>query len=281
MKYYELLKYATDLSIENHKEESAVKILLLYVTGLESHILISKMNDDVSDAEILKFKELIDKYIYNNIPIQHLTGVEYFYGYEFYVTDEVLIPRFETEELVNNILMTYDEVFDGKEINVVDVGTGSGAIAITLDLEEANMNVMATDISESALKVAKKNNDKLGANVEFRLGDMLKPLEGKKFDILVSNPPYIPVTEKVESLVYDNEPHIALFGGEDGLKFYRIILQNAASFLNVPNIIAFEHAYNKGEEMIELSKRYFPNAEVKLLKDMQRKDRMTIIINRR
>ena len=281
MKYYELLKYATDLSIENHKEESAVKILLLYVTGLESHILISKMNDDVSDAEILKFKELIDKYIYNNIPIQHLTGVEYFYGCEFYVTDEVLIPRFETEELVNNILMTYDEVFDGKEINVVDVGTGSGAIAITLDLEEANMNVMATDISESALKVAKKNNDKLGANVEFRLGDMLKPLEGKKFDILVSNPPYIPVTEKVESLVYDNEPHIALFGGEDGLKFYRIILQNAASFLNVPNIIAFEHAYNKGEEMIELSKRYFPNAEVKLLKDMQRKDRMTIIINRR
>ncbi|XMB86714.1 peptide chain release factor N(5)-glutamine methyltransferase [Mycoplasmatota bacterium WC44] len=281
MKYSELLKYGTDLSLENNKEDSAVKILLLDVSKMESHILIGSMNEEVPQDIEDKFKEKLDKYIFSNIPVQHLTGTEYFYGYEFYVNDDVLIPRFETEELVSNILYTYDEVFEGESIKVVDVGTGSGAIAITLDLEEANMTVKATDISDVALDVARKNNDKLKANVEFICGDMLEPLYGEKYDILVSNPPYIPSTEAVDSLVLDNEPHLALFGGEDGLKFYRIILENAHKILNEKSILAFEHAYDKGKEMVDLSKKYFPNSEVRLLKDLQGKDRMTIIINRR
>lgn len=280
MKYFELLNEATDLCHKENKEDGAAKLLLLHVTKLESHVLISKLNEEAPEFVVNEFHSLINRYVYENIPVQHLTGVEYFFGYEFNVNEDVLIPRFETEELVNNILMTYDELFAEKEVNVVDVGTGSGAIAITLDLEEPNMSVTATDISEDALRVARSNNKKLKANVEFLQGDMLAPLEGKKFDIFVSNPPYIPQEEEVDSLVYDNEPHVALFGGNDGLYFYRIILENAHKYLNKTNFLAFEHAYDKGEQMIALARTHFPESEIRLLKDMQGKDRMTIVINR-
>lgn len=280
MKYFELLNEATELCHKNHKEEGAAKLLLLHITKLESHVLIGKLKEDAPEFVETQFKDLMNKYVFENIPVQHLTGVEYFYGYEFIVNEHVLIPRFETEELVSNILMTYDEVFEDKEVKAVDIGTGSGAIAITLDLEEPNISMTATDISHDALDVAEENNKKLDANVTFLQGDMLSPLDGQKFDILISNPPYIPASEEVESLVLDNEPHVALFGGEDGLYFYRIILSNASKYLNDRNFLAFEHAYDKGEEMIALAKEYFPNAEVKLLKDMQGKDRMTIVINR-
>lgn len=280
MKYFELLNQATELCIKENKEEGAAKLLLLYVTKLESHILIAKLKEESPEFVVNEFNDLVNKYVFDNTPVQHLTGVEYFYGYEFRVSEDVLIPRFETEELVNNILMIYDEVFPEEKIEIVDVGTGSGAIAITLDLEESNMNVIATDISDGALEIARENNDKLKANVKFFQGDMLEPLKGKKFDILVSNPPYIPSEEVVDSLVLDNEPHVALFGGLDGLYFYRIILENAEALLKDKSVIAFEHAFDKGKEIGELAKKHFPNSEVRLLKDMQGKDRMTFVINR-
>ena len=208
-------------------------------------------------------------------------GYETFFGHKFIVNDDVLIPRFETEELVANVLSTYDDVFDGAPGKVVDVGTGSGAIGVTLAVEEPNMEVTVTELSEAALEVAKQNASNLGANVTFYQGDMLQPLieRGLKFDILVSNPPYIPLTEDVDPLVKDNEPHLALFGGEDGLKFYRQILKDAHKVVNEKNIIAFEHAYNHKEAMAELVKQHFPNSKFETLKDLNGKDRMTIIIN--
>ena len=201
--------------------------------------------------------------------------------HKFIVNDDVLIPRFETEELVANVLSTYDDVFEGASVKVVDVGTGSGAIGVTLAVEEPNMEVTVTELSEAALEVAKQNAKNLGANVTFYQGDMLQPLieRGLKFDILVSNPPYIPLTEDVDPLVKDNEPHLALFGGEDGLKFYRQILKDAHKVVNEKNIIAFEHAYNHKEAMAELVMQHFPNAKFETLKDLNGKDRMTIIIN--
>ncbi len=280
MKYIELLNYGSEIALKNSREDSAIKILMLYVTKVESHILLNKMNEEVSIEEEKLFKKLLNMYVVENIPIQYLTNEEYFYGYNFYVNEDVLIPRFETEELVSNVLLTYDEVFKGKEVKVVDVGTGSGAIAISLSLEEKKMKVYASEISENALKVAQKNNQKLEADVEFFLGDMLEPLKGKKFDILVSNPPYIPLSEKVDSLVIDNEPNLALFGGEDGLKFYQLILRGAKEVLNIPNFIAFEHAFNTASQIKQLALQYFEDAEIRTLKDLQGKDRMTIIINR-
>ena len=142
----------------------------------------------------------------------------------------------ETEELVGLVLSYYDDLFDGKKVDVVDVGTGSGNIAIALCKEEANMTLTATDISEEALLTAKQNAINNEANVNFLQGNMLDPLieKGMKFDILVSNPPYIPDDEYVEPLVKDNEPNIALFGGDKGMKFYKEILENASKILK-PN----------------------------------------------
>lgn len=198
------------------------------------------------------------------------------------VNEDVLIPRPETEELVGYVLSTYDDVFDGKEVDVVDVGTGSAAIAISLAKEEPNMHVVATDISEEALVVAEENAKINNANIKFYQGDMLKPLidNNLKFDILVSNPPYIPDNEYVEDIVINNEPHVALFGGENGMNFYDIILKDANKILNTPSIIAFEHSYNKKLEMHELIKKYFPSSYAETIKDLSGKDRITIIINK-
>jgi len=279
MKYRDLLDSAMKRSSELGKEESAVRLLLLDASKLENHILIASMNDEVSEEVVRKFDGMLDDYLINNIPVQQIVGYEYFFGYSFKVSSDVLIPRPETEELVANVLSLYDEFFSDQEVNVVDIGTGSGAIAITLALEEKNMSLSATDISKEALSVAKENSSRLCANVKFITGDMLRPLANQKFDILVSNPPYIPKTEVVDSLVYDNEPHVALFGGEDGLKFYREIIENASSILNEKSIIAFEHAYDKAKEIYEIAKSNFEDSEIRQIKDMQGKDRMTFIIN--
>ncbi|MDE6656684.1 MAG: peptide chain release factor N(5)-glutamine methyltransferase, partial [Anaeroplasmataceae bacterium] len=200
-----------------------------------------------------------------------------FYGYQFDITKDVLIPRFETEELVEQILYRYDAHFKGRKVDVCDLATGSGCIAITLALEEKNMKVVATDISKEALEVAKENSQRLGAHVEFLEGDMLKPVENRKFDIFVSNPPYIPEDEDVMSLVKDNEPNIALFGGKDGMKFYRIILSGVKVLLKEKAMICFEHGYNKREEMLTLAKEYFPEAKAEVIQDLEGKDRMTFI----
>lgn len=195
------------------------------------------------------------------------------------VNKDVLIPRFETEELVGYILSYYDEMFETKKIKVVDIGTGSGNIAIALAKEEPNMEVSASDISTEAIEIAKENAKNNDAKVNFVVGDMLEPFikSGEKFDILVSNPPYIPDTEFVEDIVKDNEPHLALFGGSDGMKFYDMILKDADKILNYPALIAFEHSYNKKEQMINLAKKYFSDSQVEVIKDMQGKDRMTFI----
>lgn len=277
----ELLKEAEILARENNKEDSAVKLLLMHYLKKESYELIMNMNEEVSLEGELLFKDGVNKYIYDNIPVQHLIGYEYFYGYKFVVGKDVLIPRSETEELVSYVLAAYDEYFNKQVVDVVDVGTGSGAIAITLALEENKMNIDATDISEAALVQAKLNALNLEANVSFYYGDMLAPLikMNKKYDILVSNPPYIPDAEFVESLVKDNEPHVALFGGNDGMFFYEEILTKAKQVLKPKSIIAFEHGWNQKDKMEALINKYFPNSKFEIIKDMNGLDRITIIYN--
>ena len=277
MTYQKLLQQAQNKAIELDKEESAAYLLLEHVTGLETNQLYLKIHNEVEDEILEKFNDIFNRYLNNNEPIQYLIGYSCFYGYDFTVNENVLIPRYETEELVENILYRYDQHFGGQKVDVCDLATGSGCIAITLDLEEPNMNVIASDISFEALEVAEINNKKLGANVKFYQGDMLEPFKGKKFDIFVSNPPYIPADEEVMSLVKDNEPNIALFGGSDGMKFYRIILSGVKELLKDKAMICFEHAYDKKEEMIALANHYFPEAKVEVLKDLEGKDRMTFI----
>ena len=277
MKYMKFIKEAEQLAASMDKEESAVILLLEYVTKENSTGLYTKLHEEVSKEIQESFQSLFHRYLYENEPVQYLIGSSCFYCYDFKVTKDVLIPRYETEELVEQVLYRYDSYFKGQQVDVCDLATGSGCIGITLALEEKLMRVVATDISKDALRIAKENNEKLGANVEFLEGDMLEPVKNRKFDIFVSNPPYIPEKENVMSLVKDNEPNIALFGGEDGMKFYRIILENVHTFLKEKAIVCFEHGYDKKEEMLALAKHYFPEARVEVLKDLEGKDRMTFI----
>ena len=217
--------------------------------------------------------------IMNNEPMNYVLGYSYFYGYRFIVNDGVLIPRPETEELVGLILGKYDEYFNDQLVDLCDVGTGSGAIAIALKKEEDRLSVYASDISEDALKVARLNAQNNDAKVEFFQGSMLEPFIERdiKVDILVSNPPYIKTVETIEASVYDYEPHVALFGGEDGLKFYREILENAHKVLKPKGFIFFEMGYDLKDSLSALAKEYYPESRIEVYKDINGKDRMMMI----
>lgn len=238
------------------------------------------MYDEEVDQELeTKFLAGMEEY-YRGRPIQYIKGVETFFGRDFKVNENVLIPRYETEELVENILYRIDDYFvDYENITLCDVGTGSGAIATSLALEESRLKVYATDISSEAVEVAKDNAMNLGANVEFMIGDMLQPLLEReiKVDIFVSNPPYIPQEQKIEAMVKDNEPHIALFGGDDGLYFYRKIFQGVRSLLNDRALLAFEMGFDQRELMEEALQKYFPDDSYEIIKDINGKDRMLFI----
>ena len=280
MTYQKLIKTGQKLAKNAGLEEEAIKLLVLELSGLDGAEFFMNLNSEIDIELEAKINKAIEDYL-SGIPAQHIIGYSYFYGYKMIVNSNVLIPRPETEELVGLVLSYYDDLFDGKKVDVVDVGTGSGNIAIALAKEEANMTLTATDISNEALETAKSNALNNDANVTFLQGNMLDPLieKGMKFDILVSNPPYIPDDEYVDPLVKDNEPNIALFGGDKGMKFYKEILENASKILNPNALLCFEHSHKTRCEMLELANRCFPNAKAEVLKDLQGKDRFLVIIN--
>ena len=230
-------------------------------------------------------KSIVDKYesgvkrLIEGEPLNYVLGYSYFYGYRLKVDEAVLIPRFETEELVGRVLSGYDEYFKDQKINLADVGTGSGAIAIALKKEEDNLNVYASDISKEALEVAILNAQNNQADIRFFEGSMLKPLieNNIKLDILVSNPPYIRNDEVVEHSVRDYEPNVALFGGDDGLKFYRMIFEDAHKVLKERSMMFFEMGYDQKENLTALAKEFFPSADINVYKDINNKDRMLVI----
>lgn len=276
MTYRTLLNKAIKRIEQTELETEAAKWLLMHVSNLTPAQFYLAFNEEVTPEVEARFMSGIERYL-NYVPIQHIIGYQTFYGYDFIVNEDVLIPRRETEELVEQVLYYYDDHFQGQKIDLCDIGTGSGCIAITLSKEEPNLNVVAADISAKALVVAKQNNDKLGANVRFFEGDLLSPLKGMKFDIIVSNPPYIPNQEDVAKIVKTHEPNIALFGGDTGLIFYERILKDAKNYLKEKGLIAFEHAYDKRQELYDLAKHYYPQANIIQLKDLSGKDRMTLI----
>lgn len=275
--YKSLLKKAEKMILDKDLEVEVAKFLLMHFSKKSPAAFYMDFDKEVESSVEDLFLKALDDYTLKYIPMQHIMGYQTFYGYDFIVNKDVLIPRRETEELVEQVLYYYDDHFKGQVIDVCDIGTGSGCIAITLSKEEPNMRVVATDISKEALSVAKQNNDKLQANVTFYEGDLLSPLEGMKFDMIVSNPPYIPNSEIVEKIVLTHEPNLALFGGDTGLIFYERILKHAKTYLKPKGFIAFEHAYDKKADIRSLVEHYIPNAKITQLKDMSGKDRMTLI----
>lgn len=238
--------------------------------------LYMEMENEINPAVQTDYLEAVHE-MEKGRPLAYVLGYENFYGYDFEVNEDVLIPRPETEELAGLVLQLSDEFFPEKEqIDVFDVATGSGAIGITLSLEEPKMKVTASDISDRALKVAARNSEKLGASVRFLEGDMLEPFieEDLHCDILVCNPPYIPDEEQMEKSVVEFEPHVALFGGHDGLKFYRQVLRRAGSVVRPGGLIAFEMGYDQGDRLSQLALNTFPDAEVIVHQDLNGKDRM-------
>lgn len=190
------------------------------------------------------------------VPAQYIIGEQEFYGRPFEVTPAVLIPRPETELLVEAVLKYGRELTSRsyERLQAIDIGTGSGAIAITLALQEPAWDLLASDISPDALEVAARNAKQLNACVEFRQGNLLEPFAGMAPDILVSNPPYIPA-EDIEGLqpeVRDYEPRTALDGGPDGLNPYRIMMAQLPLLSAPPRLIAFELGMGQAEDVAEL-----------------------------
>lgn len=278
MTYRQVLKEAQEQCEKVGVIAQSAVFLLLELSEMESHNLYYEYDNEM-DPEVYELFQAALQRLLKEEPLQHILGYEYFYGYKFKVNEDVLIPRPETEELVANVLADYDEYFHGQKVCAIDVGSGSGAIAISLKKEENNLEMYASDISEKAVEVAKENAKTLEADVTFFVGDMLQPFidANMKVDILVSNPPYIPVEEQMEKSVVDYEPHVALFGGEDGLKFYRMIFENAHKVIKEKAILAFEMGYNQKEAMEKEARKYFPNDRMETVKDLNGKNRMFFI----
>ena len=275
----ELIKLAESRLDDASKDVNVAKVLFYHLADKQPHELYLMYDEEVSSELEAKFLAGMEEY-YQGKPIQYIKGVENFFGRDFKVNEDVLIPRYETEELVENILYRIDDYFaEYQSITLCDVGTGSGAIATSLALEEPRLKVFATDISLKAVTVAKDNAKNLGANIEFMVGDMLEPLlENEiKVDIFVSNPPYIPQEQEIEAMVKDNEPLVALFGGNDGLYFYRKIFQGVEPLLQERALLAFEMGFDQRELMEAALQEYFPNDPHEIIKDINGKDRMLFI----
>jgi release factor glutamine methyltransferase len=180
-------------------------------------------------------------------PLAYITGSREFFGRNFRVTPAVLIPRHETEVLVETALARV-----GPKATVLDVGTGSGCIAITLKLERPDWDVSAVDISPNALEVARDNAQSLQADVRWIHSDRFAEVLGESFDLIVSNPPYIGVNEPLSSEVVDHEPHLALFGGETGLEFYRRLAVEAPNYLSDAGLLLLEVGYRQAAAVRDL-----------------------------
>jgi release factor glutamine methyltransferase len=270
-------QFTTEISeiFSDNESSSLFYIILEHLMGWKITDYIINSSGSVSipqQTAFFKFARELKK----GKPIQYILGETFFYGLKFSVNQEVLIPRPETEELVELILEKYRYPKALEQLSVLDIGTGSGCIAISLKKNRIIWDVSAIDVSKTALEVAVKNAESNHVIVTFIQADILKYKSNFKYDIIVSNPPYIKNEEQkmMQGNVLDYEPHLALFvTNEDPLIFYRVIAEFALLNLKDKGALFFEINESLGHEMIDiLEKKGFK--EIELKKDMQQKDRM-------
>ena len=258
---------------------SYAKYVLNELMLSQNRNLYLEMDRELDTETKTTFDQMMDRLV-NDEPLAYVLGYQVFLNYQIEVNPSVLIPRPETEELVMQVLLELDlDYAEHPQPTLIDIGCGSGAIAIALKKEIPKLKVMASDISDAALMQAKHNAKALDADIEFFLGSLAEPLidANRKVDIIVCNPPYIPENESVQNSVVNYEPHVALFGGNDGLKFYREVLVQAPQVLNHPGMIAFEIGWNQRETLTELAKTILNDLVVNCYQDIQGKDRILII----
>lgn len=250
MKIKDVLLNGISILKDNKIEDSNLKarVVLADLFGKNKEYLMIHGEEEIEDGLNKIFLDKIER-LKNNEPLQYVINKQEFMGFEFYVDKNVLIPQPDTENLVEEIIYLTEKIrkSDKKELRILDMCTGSGAIAISISKLIENSLVYASDISKKALKVAEENSSKNQANVLFFESDLFKKIsELYKFDIIVSNPPYIETdTIKTLSEEVKNEPMLALDGGKDGLDFYRKISEDAKKYLNKDGFLAFEIGYNQ------------------------------------
>ncbi|MBF1212879.1 peptide chain release factor N(5)-glutamine methyltransferase [Gemella morbillorum] len=258
------------------KEESLARFLLMYMLD-EMREFNENLALELTEEDEQKYFQLINKHIKDDTPLSHLVGFEYFYDRKFKVTSDVLSPRMETEELVYKVI-DYIRKNNLTNIKILDLCTGSGIIGITLkkELEEFDVKILASDISSRALTVAKENASSLKEDISFVESDLFSNIQDK-FDIIVSNPPYIAHDDKktIKENVLNYDPHLALFAGEEGMYFYRNIIEKSRSYLNEKGIMFFEIGYDQKEKIITLGENN--KFETVVYKDINGRDRIAVL----
>ena len=262
------------------KEESLARFLLMYMLDESPQLFSNCMSEQMSKENEEKYFSLIEKHIKEDVPLSHLVGFEYFYDRKYKVTKDVLSPRMETEELIYKVI-EYVKKTNKNNLKILDLCTGSGIIAITIkkELEQVSVDVIASDISEEAIEVAKENAQSHDATIKFIKSDIFNNIDNK-FDIIVSNPPYI--DRKDEVTMQDNvlkyDPHLALFAEEEGMYFYRKIIEQANDYLNENGVIFFEIGYDQKDKIIKLADMNGFSAEV--YRDINGRDRMAFLVRK-
>ena len=275
MTYESLLRAGYKKAKLHDKEEEAVKLLLMELSNQDPHQFYLHLADDAGLTFEKLFLSKLDQYLNDDIPVQHLIGHSYFFGHKFKVNQDVLIPRSETEQLVEHVLYYYDQNFNDEKLEVLDLGTGSGCIGLTLAVEEQNLHVTISDISAEALSVATENKINLNANAHIIQSDLFERIN-QNFDMIISNPPYIPDDEIVQDIV-TKEPSVALYGGKLGVEFYERIIKESKKYIKEKALIGFEHGYQQKAQIYEFAQKYYPDANIIQLKDLQGRDRYTFI----
>ena len=260
------------------KEESLAKFLLMYMLDETTEQFSNKLSEELSVEQENRYFYLINKNINEDTPLSHLVGFDYFYDRKFKVTKDVLSPRMETEELIYKVL-EYIKKSKKDSFRILDLCTGSGIIAITLKKEivEKYTEIVASDISEKALSIAIENANNNNANITFIKSDLFDNISGK-FDLIISNPPYISYKDKItiKDSVLNYDPHLALFAEEDGIYFYRKIIENAVHYLSKDGVIFFEIGYDQKEKIFELGN--INNFITTVYKDINDRDRIAKLI---
>ena len=271
--YVEVLSGASSFLEANGKEGYAIEYLFLARKNWDkTQWLMNMRNDILPDDEAMIEKDI--ESLMKNIPPQYLLGYEYFFEYRLKVTEDTLIPRPETEELVALCL----SMTESKTKKVVDIGTGTGAIAISLKLARPDWQVTALDISQEALRVAKENAENLHAKINFKRSDVLSSMNEKQ-DIIISNPPYVSQSEwaLMDESVRTCEPKLALFAENDGLAIYQKIAAESRDLLQPAGMIFLEIGFQQGRAVQEIFQKAFPEKNVRVHQDLSGNDRMVVI----
>lgn len=260
---------------KQHIHSDHAKLLLAELLNKNPLELLNYLDTIVDNETVDRYKKCVLS-IEQGKPIQYAIGHVNFYGNEFIVNENVLIPRFETEELVEKTV-SFAKKFFTNPVDIIDLGTGTGAIGLTLEKKLSTNSVDLIDISEKALEVTHKNCEKLHSKANIIKSDMFEKVD-KKYDIIISNPPYIKTTEGIEEIVKNNEPKIALYAGEDGLDCYRKILNNITSHMKERCLVAFEIGMTQAEDIKKLIEEVLPNnTHIEVYKDLSERDRMLFI----